>query len=88
MSDKSPTIDSIRLAARLAVYWTVFHGLAMGIENRPKDKEELQNRACFMLEFAVKAGLLPPDEGNEWLDAVWGKTPLAAPFMKYCGEES
>lgn len=84
---KEPTIESVRDEVRQAVYWTLFRGLAAEADGHENLKDFSQQRAIFMLEFGVNAGLLTADEANEWLDAVWERTPLAEPFMKYCAKK-
>jgi hypothetical protein len=81
------SLDRVRDEVRNAVYWTLFRSLAAEFDGLPGDKRLGQNRAVFMLEFGVNAGLISPVEANEWLDAVWERKPLAEPFMKYCGRE-
>ena len=78
-----PTIEKVRDELRMAIYWTLFRGLAGEIEGRTEDKSIAQNRACFLLEFGVNCKLITPTEANEWLDAVWERVALATPFMKY-----
>jgi len=82
------TVDVIREEVRNAVFFTLFHATAEQIEGRNQGKAELQRRACFFLEFACKIKLITPQEGNDWLDAVWERAVLGDIAQKYMKVET
>lgn len=81
--DKPVTVDSVRDELRNAIFWTVFQGGPWDT----KAQQDLRQRACAFAEFGVRAGLMGQEEGNEWLDAVWGRKTLAEVGEKYMDDE-
>lgn len=85
MSDEAaPTLDSVRKEARAAIFFACFQLKFPGISQGRK--EMIEQWACSFAEFGVRSKLLKPDEGNEWLDAVWGRKTLASVATKYSPE--
>lgn len=71
------SIDAVRSESRRAIFFSMF-----GAEFDPEErKEQRRQMACSFTEFGVSAGLISPDEGNEWLGAIWAKAD-AAPIGK------
>lgn len=76
-------VDAVRGELRNAIFWMKFMANGTKAEGRGAETDDLKQRACAFVEFGVRAGLIPPAEGNEWLDAVWDRTPLADVMEKY-----
>ena len=76
------SLDSVRGEIRNAIFHTQFAGLAIKHDD-DEEGEERRQQACRLLEFGVNSGLLAPDEGNDWLDAIWDRRPLATVAKKY-----
>jgi MOSC domain-containing protein YiiM len=87
MRNLNPTLDSVREELRTAIFQCIFYRTGFEIEQRNEEKEIAQQRACGFITFVVQSGLITPDEGNEWLDAVWERQPLAKVSMKYMKEQ-
>lgn len=77
------TVDSVRRELRDAIFWTLFHGVAADIELRKNDKELCRQKAIGFIEFGVNSKLITPDEGNDWLDAVWTRKSCGDVLRKY-----
>lgn len=75
-----PTIDAVRKELRTAIF---FSALKLGALGDPEQEKIMQQGACAFIEFGVRSKLLPVPEGNEWLDAVWGRKTLADVAQKY-----
>ncbi len=72
----NPTVDSIRDELRRAIFGCIFGAAGLGIEHRKTEQGESQQKACAFAAFGARTGLLTEDEGNDWLDAVWGRKLL------------
>ncbi len=79
------TIEEIRDELRDAIFFTLFHTCAAGIEGMKSLIEVGRQKAIGFIEFGVNARLITPEEGNEWLDAVWDRTPSGVVWEKYKG---
>jgi hypothetical protein len=80
----TPAVDLgvVRDELRTAVFWMISYAMGFS-EQRPIDKELCQQKAVGFLEFGIRAGLIPPEEWNDWLDAVWDRASLSDVAQKY-----
>jgi hypothetical protein len=81
------SIDAIRDELRRAIWGTAFGGTMHKINQDAAMHDLCQQRSCAFAHFGVEAGLIAPDEANEWMDGIWGKTAMGLIVLKYCGDE-
>jgi hypothetical protein len=77
------SIDSIREELRRAIFWSAFQATAHKIEGQKDAELGLTQKACGFTEFGVATKLFAPAEGNDWLDAIWGRKTLASVALQY-----
>lgn len=77
------SIDDVRKELRNAIFWTNFQVSAAEVNNNESRIELCRQGASSFAEFGVRAGLIPIDEGNDWLDAIWGRKTPAEVALKY-----
>lgn len=77
------TVDSVRTELRRAIFWVSFMSTGMEIEQRTEEQKNACVTAQNLATFGVNAGLFTPEEGNEWLDAIYGRKLLAEVATKY-----
>ena len=81
-----PTIDDIRTELRHAIFNCIFIGTGYKIEGQDVPHEQCQQKACAFAQFGVRTKLITPEEGNDWLDAVWERKVLADVAEKWEGD--
>lgn len=81
-----PTVDSIRDELRQAIFWTQFQAGGYEMQGQKEQHHVMQQGACAFVEFGTRTNLLTPEEGNDWLDAIWGRQVPAKVLLKYVKE--
>lgn len=81
-----PTVDSIRREVRDAIFQTLFYSTMYKIESRSEEDELCRQRAGGFVALGMNTGLFSVEEGNDWLDAMWGRKVLADVVLKYSPE--
>lgn len=79
----APTVDSVRMELRRAIFLACFHATHAKIIGDAAHKNTCQQGACSFAEFGVLSGLFSTEEGNEWLDVIWEREPMEYMITKY-----
>lgn len=82
------SIDEIRKELRNAIFWSNFQVSAAEVNNDKSRIDLCRQGASSFAEFGVRSGLISLDEGNEWLDAIWGRKVPAEVALKYLKEDA
>lgn len=77
------SLDAIRDELRNAMFSAQFHQSAAEVSCNLHRRDEVRQIASALTEFGVRSGLLDPAEGNDWLDATWGRKTPAEVSAKY-----
>ncbi len=77
------SVEQVSKECRSAIFGTMFHTFAADAEGNKENVKIGRSKAIGFCQFGVASGLLSPDEGNEWLDAIWERKALAEVNLKY-----
>lgn len=77
------TVAEVRTALRDTIFMINFQVSAAKFSGEPGDDALFRDLVCNFITFGVVNKIIPPDEGNEWLDMVWGRKTQQEVVEKY-----
>lgn len=80
------TVEDVRQSLRDAIFNCGFMAIGLKIENRNEEQKNATMTADNFARFGVNAGLIEPQEMDDWQRAIWGHEdamPIGEVMMKY-----
>ena len=83
-----PTVENIEREFRMALFNTQFYGISLSEVNQDTAKAEASKTTLSVLvQFGLRAGLIKPEEAEDWHKAIRGELSYAEVSLKYDKDE-